>query len=316
MDVPDNWLHGWNCRKSHVINSAPEAGINYQVRIEACYSNGTDGGDTVFLSGETRTDFGDMRVTSSDGVTELDYWIETVNDGVNATLWIEIAGNLTDQSQIIYLYFNNSNATTTSDGEHTFMFFDDFSGNLSKWTKHENGDNIYIESGYLVCEGGYNSTPYGHTVLGSNATYATFEDGVIEADVYPLEEALPEIGFRGVYSANTGYKGRWGCRTDYEEPWMKPPYDGWEGFGDPVERFGIANQWQRVRLAIYGSTFRIYSDGVLKSTVTDTEYAGPGEISLQNHYGLFSRFDDVRVRKYVEPEPTHGDWGMEEVHGS
>jgi hypothetical protein len=66
-----------------------------------------------------------------------------------------------------------------------------------------------------------------------------------------------------------------------------------------------------VKLVIYGSTFKIYSNGVLKSTVVDSQYATPGEISLQNHYGSFSRFDNVRVRKYVDPEPSHGSWGSE-----
>jgi hypothetical protein len=84
---------------------------------------------------------------------------------------------------------------------------------------------------------------------------------------------------------------------------MTPPYDYWGGFGDDVERFGIADQWQRAKLVITGSTFEIYSDDTLMSTVTDDMYSGPGEIGLANHYGDYSRFDNVRVRKYASLEP-------------
>jgi hypothetical protein len=40
------------------------------------------------------------------------------------------------------------------------------------------------------------------------------------------------------------------------------------------------------------------------SSANDTDYSGPGEIGLANHYGSYSRFDNVRVRKYASPEPT------------
>ncbi len=161
--------------------------------------------------------------------------------------------------------------------------------------------------------GGFTDWPYGFAVIGSDAIYTGFQNGIIEADVYPATDALPEIIFRGNYSANTGYKGRWDCRSDEESPWMTPPYSDWEDFGDDVTRFGIANQWQKVKLAINDSTFEIYSNNNLKSTVTETQYSGPGEIGLANHYGAYARFDNVRVRKYVEPEPSHGIWGNEQT---
>ena len=33
----------------------------------------------------------------------------------------------------MYIYYGKSNVATTSNGNATFEFFDDFSGNLSKW---------------------------------------------------------------------------------------------------------------------------------------------------------------------------------------
>jgi hypothetical protein len=200
------------------------------------------------------------------------------------------------------MYYGNDAASSASDGDATFIFFDDFSGDLSKWNIHIDTD-VAITASYgnpapcLEISGGVTSSPYGFAAIGSDATYTGFQDGIIEADIYPATVALPEIIFRGDYSANTGYKGRWDCRSGSETPWMKPPYSGWGGFGTAVTRFGIANQWQKAKLVIYGSTFKIYSNDILKSTVTNTQYPGPGEIGLANHYGAYARFDNVRVRQ-------------------
>jgi hypothetical protein len=85
------------------------------------------------LNGHSRTDFGDVRFTSSDGTTLLDYWIEEKVDGNYAVFWVEVSEDL-GSDRTIYVYYGKSDATTTSNGNNTFPFFDDFSGDLSKWT--------------------------------------------------------------------------------------------------------------------------------------------------------------------------------------
>ena len=314
------WFNdNWSYRKSHIINGiGTTAGINYQINIVVINGTGTDNGETVFINNKVRSDFGDIRFTTLNG-TLLDYWMESLNAGMNATFWVKMAGNLTEQAQTIYLYYGNPLAVTTSNGDSTFIFFDDFSGDLTKWNIHT-GTEVAITAKYgdpspcLEISRGVTDWPYGFAAIGSDATYVGFQNGIIEADVYPATDALPEIMFRGNYSENAGYKGRWDCRSDEETPWFSPPYDGWEGFGDDVTRFGIANQWQKVKLVINGSTFKIYSNNNLESTVTDTQYSEPGEIGLANHYGEYARFDNVRVRNYVEPEPLHGIWGNEQAY--
>jgi hypothetical protein len=313
--VGTQWLSGWNFRKAHIIDgSASTAGTEYQIRLIAHYGTGADNGENVYLGNKAKTDFGDLRFVQSDNQALLSYWLESKIDGETATFWVKIAGNLTAQSQIIYVYYGNNQATIESNGETTFVFFDDFSSDLSKWVKEKNGAHIYINSGYLVLDGGTTSSPYGHTVLGSSVNYSVFLDGVIEADVFPSNNALPEIGFRGVYSGNIGYKVRWDCRSGSESPWMKPAYDGWNAFGSSITRCGLSNQWQKVKIEVIGSTFKMYSNDVLKSTVVDGQYGNDGEISLQNHYGTSSFYDNVRIRKYVNFEPIQSVWGVEESY--
>jgi hypothetical protein len=284
---------GWSRRAPVTINNPGSALTDYQVRVDVTYD------------ADMQPDFDDIRFRDSDGSTELAHWRESYTDSTSAVFWVKVP-SIPSGSKVIYMYYGNDAADSASDGDATFIFFDDFSGDLSKWNIHIDTD-VAITASYgnpapcLEISGGVTSSPYGFAAIGSDATYTGFQDGIIEADIYPATVALPEIIFRGDYSANTGYKGRWDCRSGSETPWMRPPYSGWGGFGTAVTRFGIAGQWQRAKLVIYGSTFKIYSNDNLKSTVTNTQYPDPGEIGLANHYGAYARFDNVRVRKYVQP---------------
>src|SRR5665647_1396406 len=93
----------WLYRKSHSIGSATGAGTNYQVPITVYYGSGTDGAGSVYTTSKCRTDFGDIRFTSSDGTTLLDYWIQSSTTSNNAVFWVEVAADL-GSTQAIYVY--------------------------------------------------------------------------------------------------------------------------------------------------------------------------------------------------------------------
>jgi hypothetical protein len=295
---PGWWDPAWRYRKAITVTELSGSALtDYQIKIDLSYEPAM------------RADFGDLRFTSA-ADSPLDYWLEAKTDGISATVWVEVDAIAASDDTVIYMYYGNPAATDAGDGNATFIFFDDFSDDLSRWNIHIDTD-VAINASYgqpapcLELSGGSTSGyPYGLAVIGSDATYSGFQDGIIEADIYPTTNALPEIIFRGNYTANTGYKGRWDTRSGNETPWMMPPYATWSGFGSAVPRFGLANQWQKAKLVINGSTFRIYSSDSLKSTETFTDYPGPGEIGLANHYGAYARFDNVRVRQYASPEPT------------
>jgi len=88
------WLSGWTCRKSHVIESATGAGTDYQIRITVHYGGGTDSEEDVYCNSHCKTDFGDIRFTDDDGVTLLNYWMETKVDSNYAIFWVKIADDL------------------------------------------------------------------------------------------------------------------------------------------------------------------------------------------------------------------------------
>ncbi|MHA2150227.1 MAG: DUF2341 domain-containing protein, partial [Candidatus Thorarchaeota archaeon] len=143
------WLSGWQYRKSHTIESSLGAGTNYQIRIAVQRSTGTDSGEDVYVGTNCKTDFGDIRFTDNDGITELDYWIQE-STTESASIWVEVLDSL-DIDVDIYLYYSNPTADTASDGSNTFIAFDDFEDYTPGATPSaQNGwtniDDVYIQT--------------------------------------------------------------------------------------------------------------------------------------------------------------------------
>lgn len=265
---------------------------------------------TVPYDAHMKTDFGDIRFMGTDGTTSYDYWMEKKTDGTSAVFWVNVP---TASTTTFRMYYGNSTLTTTSDGTKTFEFFDDFSGNLNKWVVEKTvGGYPRIESGYLAAGGGFPSGTFGHTSLGSSPVYNVFQDGVIEFKHQNSVDGICEVAVRGNFALNRGYKGRWDARLPgVEELFYRPPYTsaGWTGIpgGVPtptVTRWVTPGPWHEGKLVVHGNVMELSDNGIYKGSVTDNTYASAGEIALQNHYGSYTNFDDVRVRKYAAPEPT------------
>ena len=127
------WLSGWTYRKKITIAGATGAGTNYQVLLKIGESSGAsgynfhlEGTSASFPSGKNSG--GDLRFTSSDGSTLLDFWVETVTGSSPnriAYVWVEVADDL-GSNRDIYCYFGNSSASNASNGANTFLGFRDF----------------------------------------------------------------------------------------------------------------------------------------------------------------------------------------------
>lgn len=90
--VKRGWLTGWGYRKGHMILGSP-VGVqtDYQVRVKVYRSTNSDSGEDVYVGTKCRTDFGDLRFTRADGLTELDYWLEEKVDGDYGIFWVEMS---------------------------------------------------------------------------------------------------------------------------------------------------------------------------------------------------------------------------------
>ncbi len=125
----ENWLWGWDYRRAITITGAAGAGTNYQVPITVI------GNITA-----TQEDYDDIRFTEADGITQLDYWLEDY--GINydpAYFWVKVTANL-DTDQTIYMYYGNSDVSTTSDGAATFIVYEDWDSESVRGTVWDTQD--------------------------------------------------------------------------------------------------------------------------------------------------------------------------------
>ncbi|MFH7873596.1 MAG: DUF2341 domain-containing protein, partial [Candidatus Aenigmatarchaeota archaeon] len=126
------WLQGFSYRKPITITNIQNSNnlTDYQVLVTL---------DTASLisAGKMRSDCGDIRFTDSDGLTLLNYWIESGCNSANTRIWVKIPSIPAGSTKTIYVYYGNPSASSMSNGDATFDFFDDFEDgviNTNKWT--------------------------------------------------------------------------------------------------------------------------------------------------------------------------------------
>ena len=135
----NNWLDiTWKYRRPITIDNTNNSNTltDYQIKLSLNSSN--------FDFSKANSDGSDIRFTDSDGVTKLSYWIENW-DSTNqtATVWVKVNSIPASSTKDIYMYYGNPSATSESNGDDTFVFFDDFnSGSLdgNKW--YSNGASV------------------------------------------------------------------------------------------------------------------------------------------------------------------------------
>lgn len=132
------WLTDWTYRKEFTVtNSVSSALTNYQQQFTVYRTTGTDANYTVYVDDLCQEDYDDIRFTASDGTTLLDYYIISSTAG-SATIWIEMDSIAASGTTTFYIYYGNPVASTYSNADNTFVFFDHFlvpstSVNTSKW---------------------------------------------------------------------------------------------------------------------------------------------------------------------------------------
>lgn len=124
-----------------------------------------------------KADCSDLRFTASDGITQLNYWIESGCNTYYTPVWVNVS-SIPTGSSTIYMYYGNANASSASNGNNTFIFFDGFDGtsiDMTKWnTSTVTGTGSYTASGSIgyISYTATSATP-GHAALISLRTFST-----------------------------------------------------------------------------------------------------------------------------------------------
>ena len=139
------WFNNlWKYRREIIIDNKDNAKdlTDYQILINLDTEN-------LISVGKMRKDCGDIRFTDTDGKSLLNHWIESGIDSSNTKIWVKIPKIPAFSEKKIYLYYGNLSANCISNGDNTFDFFDDFSGNeidTKKW-------RIIDSSGFSILNG-------------------------------------------------------------------------------------------------------------------------------------------------------------------
>lgn len=318
----ENWLTGWLYRKQHtIIGSTDGLQTNYQMGIKVYYGAGTDGTEVVYgitfgkvyLDSKCRTDFGDIRFTNSSGDDLLDYWIEEKTDSDYALFWVELESTpISPNSVNIYIYYEKSNATTTSDGPNTFpKLFDHFLGpslNLTVFQVDVSDGSVSFADSIIRIQGNAGNNRYS---FASKAPFTTADPSALRF------RALIERTLSIYQNIQIGF-ARWGITgfaifqswQDNERAYTRDSLGNAEL--DPIghEYFDSYFTYEITR----GSGIAGYRvDGTLVATGDfnpDTDDIGIQTYVRDSEKDLY--VDWCLIREYTPNEPTHGAWGSEE----
>jgi len=335
-----SWLRGWRYRKKHeIVGSTVGAQTNYQIRIRVHYGSGTDYDEDVYLNGHCRTDFGDIRFTSDDGVTELSYWMQEKADEDYAIFWVKVPSiPASPNTATIYIYYGNPSATTTSNGQDTFLQFDSFDTlDTDVWTIDRYNENqiVTVENGQLKFI--HNTQAFCHIERSMTLENISILLKLKRIDTY--QEFCWDIGL-GLYFNEYDYVAIKLTHTDSQPHYIMCQKDV---SGSVYNYLSSAHRWINntyiwVQISLTPTTVYVrYSyDGINwnlhKELTREATWTTPSLVIIGHGFeissGVYSNpdwdnagtlgelavawADDYIVRKFVSPEPLHGAWGSEE----
>ena len=294
-------------------------GSDWRCGLTALTISNTDNGEQVFLNGKCRTDFGDVRFTGSDGATLLNYWMESEVDGYNASFWVQVADDLSSANQTIYVYYGNSSATTTSSGNDTFLHFDDFSGGLTNWSTMSG--TWTVENGDLTIEPGSADYNYLVTTNSVAANGIAIRTRLMSEPAGNITQAHPGLIWHANNLAGTRQRNdqvylrphEYGL-TDWSN--IQPAYATSAGVTWHDSEFGSYfswNIWYTIEVQIPSSgNVQLYGNNLYWGSWGNQQYSN-NHIGFVAHDSGQDYWDYILVRKYVNPEPSHGNWESEET---
>ncbi len=306
LNLYNNWYdNNWQKRKVATVDNSLTASnlIDYQIRLEVNYDS------------DMNADFSDLRFTDSDGTTPIDFWVQSYISGTSAVVWVEVPNIPASNTSDIYMYYGNNAAVSASNGENTFLLFDDFDdGNIDvgKWLEVDPNNEMTESAGKLHfvrlsssvgwTKGIIANTTFPRSNLSLEADYKWENNNSSwDAIMFGWHDSGTNPDFRNlVYGYyNNGISGGTSIPvTVYED-----------GTGRSASGNWVLNQDYdiRVRIKQGGGAYyeRSIDNGLNWEISLEDTYSTETNLkpAWAFHSGTHS-FDNVRVRKWTDNEPT------------
>lgn len=142
-----NWCNTANCDTSftsrqRVNIKSDQSRTNYQVLLDVPYM------------ANMRSDYADLRFTTLDGTTDLNYFNRPQSNGSSRKFFVKIP-TLSAGINSIYMYYGNSSASSTSSATNTLAFSDNFASATVDSNTSTNTSNLYFgdTTGFSISNG-------------------------------------------------------------------------------------------------------------------------------------------------------------------
>jgi hypothetical protein len=214
--VFDPWLNGFPYRRAITINN--NASINvYELPINISNSQTSELTDYQVLITITNTtilshmvsDGRDIRFFNQsvpnpyqNTTGKLSYWIENISSS-QLKVWVKVSRILASTNTTIYMYYGNSSASSESNADNTFIFFDDFETNRG-WTYSENGADW--SGAYTTAQYVSPTTSYVISYPWNTGSAAGYYGRITKNITAPGTQVMTEVKVKDDYTGSTsGY---------------------------------------------------------------------------------------------------------------
>jgi hypothetical protein len=281
---------------------------DYQISVTLDYEEGV-----------MKSDFGDIRFALQD-TTELSYHLVSYTSGVSANFVIKVPTiPVSPGSVLITIYAGNASATTTSDPESVYDFYDDFNDgslDLSKWTwireSIGNWDEGVTEAGKLNIKT-QNTEIYGTAnnaaILRTNQQFT--DNFIAECTLKLTPTANFQRGMLIIYTNDNKHIGIGRIYNSYQGGRKLIVQNEIDGTTSEYYTNGDVNEL-KVKISKLGTDYLCYYDiganWVLFQTRTNNSITNPYVSLVSQSYsggggGLNVFYDDVKVYKTTANPP-------------
>ena len=249
----------------------------------------------------------DLRFTDSDGLTLLNYWVESGCGTAATKVWLKMP-TLPIGARQFYLNWANPPASAMSSATSVFDLYDDFAGttiDAGKWVVADNGS--YLSQNNEITATG------GNGAWGSNSMYSTADFArPFTLELKHKRTAGNEIVF-GAKDASSNATFNFYTYAAY--PLYGTDLQVYEsGSGRGSKATVASNVWEFYKFEVLstGAKYYVGTSPAAYSLFYDSSFSStsPLKIGFDNRNQAFS-IDDVRVRKYAATPPTFAVGALE-----
>ncbi len=304
----------WFYKQTHTITHGTGL-TDYQVKFTVYKTSGTSSGSSIYCNTHCNDDFSDIRF-SVDNVTALPYWIESYTSGVSAKIWVKLP---TIDTTTVSIFYGNAAATSESNGDNTFVFFDDFEGvtlDVAKWNPtlvpHNSGTGTVAVSGGAITITQTAGVSKGIGLSSLNALADNTNTIRVKVNSRSTGSSSTAQVRISVTSPTTPDPGSFGIYINCAE--SRHYLHNYQGVGEPY----ITETFVTSTPVIYDFQNNVTNPKFYKNDVLGCTGTGNPTDPLGNYIRIWcystttaTVIDWIVARKYAATEPTQGSWGGE-----